>query len=95
MLCSGFTAAGAGLVLALGDLQIEGGALAVHHNRSRVEQLLARAIVAGKAVHHPEGKEELYRQRAGAIGNVDYAAEIDTVEVRIWGEIIQYRSDQM
>ena len=55
------------LVLALGDLQIEGGALVVNHYRTRVEQLLAGAIVGGEAMHHAEGKEELDRFCLGSV----------------------------
>src|SRR6516162_30191 len=47
------------LILALRDLQIKGGALAVDENRSRVQQLLAGAIVAGEAAHHAKGEEIL------------------------------------
>ncbi len=42
------------LVLAFGDLQIEGGAFTINHNRSGVQQLLTCAIVRGKAAHHAE-----------------------------------------
>ncbi len=49
------------LVLALSDLQIEGGALAIDHDRSGVEQLLASAVIGCEAMHHAVGKEELHR----------------------------------
>ena len=51
------------LVFALGDLQVQAGALAVDYHRSRVEQLLAGAVIGGEATHHAEGEEELHRLR--------------------------------
>src|SRR5271166_6353727 len=76
-------------VLAFGNLQVEGGAFAVDDHRSRVDQLLAGAVVAGETAHGAEGKEELNRQRAGAIGDMNHTGEIDAIEIRISRKVIQ------
>src|SRR5450755_1308402 len=82
-------------VLAFGNLQVQGRAFAVDDHGSRVDHLLTRTIVAGKAAHGAEGKEELNRQRTGAVGNVDHAGEINAIESRISREVIQRRPHQM
>ena len=83
------------LVFALGDLQVQSGALAVNHYRSRVEQLLASTVIGSEAAHHAKGEEELACQRTGAIGNVDHAAEINAVEIGILGKIIKHRAHEV
>ena len=81
------------LVLALRDLEIKSGTLSVNHDGPGVEKLLAGAVIVGEAAHHAEREEELNRQRTEAVGNVDHAAEIDSVEIHILREVSQQRPD--
>src|SRR5271157_2467363 len=83
------------LVLSLGDLQVECGTFAVHHDCSRIEELLPGAVVASKTAHHAEGEVELHRQRARAVGKMDYAAEADAIKVRIRDKVVQHRTHEM
>src|SRR5271165_2508067 len=82
-------------VLAFGDLQVEGGAFAINHNRSRVQQLLTGAIVRGEAAHHAEWKEEFNCLWTRSVGDVDHAAENNAIEIRILRKVIQHRPYQM
>src|SRR5271166_964362 len=77
-------------VLALGDLQIQGGTLAINDNRSRVEELLTCAVVGGEAAHHAEGEEELHGLRLRSIAQVDRAAEGHSLEVNFRQEEIEH-----
>src|ERR1019366_6822558 len=83
------------LVLAFGDLQIQGSALAVDYNRPGVQQLLAGAIGGSEKAHHADWKERLNRLRTRAVGNVNHTAENDAIEIRILRKIIQHRPHQM
>src|ERR1035437_6298114 len=83
------------LVLAFGDLQIEGGTLAVDHDRSGVQQLLTGTIVGGEAAHRAEWKEKFDRLRTRTAGDVNHTAENDAIEVRILRKIIRHRPHQM
>ena len=56
--------------LPLGDLQvIQGGAFAVNHYRSRVEQLLPSTVVGGEATHHAQ-REEKTPPASGLLGAI-------------------------
>ena len=80
------------LVLALGDLQIEGGTLTVNHNRPRVQQLLAGAIVRGEAAHHAEWEEEFHR--LGLDPSARWIILLKSMPSKSdisWRKVIQYR----
>src|SRR5271167_915782 len=83
------------LVLALGDLQVQRGALAVNHYRSRVEQLLASTVIGSEAAHHTIGKEELHRLSLRPIAKTDRTAEVDSVEVNLRRKVVQQRPYEM
>ena len=83
-------------VLAFSDLQVESGAFSVDHYRSGVDELLAGAVVAGKATHRAEGEEELNRLALGfATLHMDDGAEIDTVEIVFAREEVEQGPNQV